>query len=43
MIVIRGYVFFEYDSSLNESFVVAIQGGVGLMQEKGEIPKELEE
>ena len=37
------YVTFEYDSLLNESFVVAIQGGVGFMQQQGEIPKEIGE
>ena len=37
------YVTFEYDSLLNESFVVAIQGGVGFMQKQGELPKEIGE
>lgn len=35
------YVTFEYDPELEESFVVAFEGGVGFMKEKGYIPKEI--
>lgn len=35
------YITFEYDTVSNESYVIAIQCGIGFMQNKGHLPKEL--